>query len=36
MENLESISLRIADLRRQIERAAKLYYENDAPEISDF
>ncbi len=36
MENLESISSRIADLRRQIERAAKLYYENDAPEISDF
>ena len=36
MENLESLSLRIAELRRQIERAAKLYYENDAPEISDF
>ena len=36
MENIESISLRISDLRRQIERAAKLYYENDAPEISDF
>ena len=36
MENIESISLRVNDLRRQIERAAKLYYENDAPEISDF
>ncbi len=36
MENIESISLRISDLRRQIERAAKLYYDNDAPEISDF
>ena len=36
MENIESISLRIDELRRQIERAAKLYYENDAPEISDF
>ena len=36
MENTESISLRISDLRRQIERAAKLYYDNDAPEISDF
>lgn len=36
MENIESISLRISELRRQIERAAKLYYENDAPEISDF
>lgn len=36
MENIESISLRISDLRRRIERAAKLYYENDAPEISDF
>ena len=36
MENIESVSLRIAELRRRIERAAKLYYENDAPEISDF
>ncbi|MBQ4592879.1 MAG: NAD-dependent DNA ligase LigA [Clostridia bacterium] len=36
MENIESISLRISDLRRQIERAAKLYYDNDAPDISDF
>ena len=36
MENIESISLRISELRRRIERAAKLYYENDAPEISDF
>lgn len=36
MENIESVSLRIDELRRRIERAAKLYYENDAPEISDF
>ena len=36
MENIESITLRMAELRRKIERAAKLYYENDAPEISDF
>lgn len=36
MENIETIKSRVADLRRQIERAAKLYYENDAPEISDF
>ena len=36
MENIESVSLRIAELRRRIERAATLYYENDAPEISDF
>ncbi len=36
MENIETITARVADLRRQIERAAKLYYENDAPEISDF
>ena len=36
MENIESISAHISELRRAIERAAKLYYENDAPEISDF
>lgn len=36
MENIETIKSRMTDLRRQIERAAKLYYENDAPEISDF
>ena len=26
---------RVADLREQIERANRLYYEQDAPEISD-
>lgn len=36
MENIETITQRISELRRKIERAAKLYYENDAPEISDF
>ncbi len=36
MENIETLTARVRDLRRQIERAAKLYYENDAPEISDF
>ena len=35
MENIESNALRIAALRRKIEPAAKLYYENEAPEISE-
>lgn len=34
--NISSVAARVAQLRKIIERAAHLYYDNDAPEISDF
>lgn len=34
--NIETARSRIAELRKTIEHHAKLYYENDAPEISDY
>lgn len=36
MENIREISERIDFLREEIRRHADLYYNNDAPEISDF
>ena len=33
---LEQAKLRVAELRRKIRHAAELYYNQDAPEISDF
>lgn len=36
MNNTEEISTRIKELRKIISRASVLYYENDAPEMSDF
>ncbi len=36
MANVETVKSRVRELRQAIERAAKLYYEKDAPEISDF
>ncbi len=35
-ENFVEVKARIEELRREIDRAAELYYEKDAPEISDF
>lgn len=35
-ENREQIAARVAALREQIEYHRRLYYENDAPEISDY
>ena len=34
--DLNTAKARIEHLRREIEHHRKLYYENDAPEISDF
>ena len=34
--DLNTAKARIDSLRREIEHHRKLYYENDAPEISDF
>lgn len=34
--NIASVASRIERLRHTLERAARLYYENDAPEMSDF
>ena len=34
--DVNEIKSRIEYLRAQIERAARLYYEEDAPEISDY
>ena len=34
--DLNTAKARIDNLRREIEHHRKLYYENDAPEISDF
>jgi len=36
MADIESVKIRINTLREKINRAAELYYEKDAPEISDF
>ena len=36
MADIESVKNRINTLREKINRAAELYYEKDAPEISDF
>lgn len=35
MEDLEKIQERILNLREEVERHNRLYYQNDAPEISD-
>ena len=34
--NLQSARLRAEELREKIRYNSKLYYENDAPEISDY
>ena len=35
-KNLNELKLRVEELRRKIRRAAELYYNQDAPEISDY